>query len=179
MRQLIVVGVLAVGTVLGVASHDRGAVSADTPPWEPGPSAASFALDYTWPTLGPRDVIRPFEQPTAPWSAAHRGADLAVSAGEPILAPAGGVVAFAGWVVDRGVVSVQHPDGLRTTFEPVIGVLQAGDPVAPGDVIGHLADGDHCQNPCLHFGARRATGEYVDPMALIGATREVRLLPMG
>src|SRR5690625_7617267 len=121
MRQLIVVGVLAVGTVLGFASHDRGAVSADTPPWEPGPSAASFALDYTWPTLGPRDVIRPFEQPTAPWSAAHRGADLAVSAGEAILAPSGGVGAFAGVVGDRGGVSVRHPGGLPSAFGAVEG----------------------------------------------------------
>lgn len=134
---------------------------------------------YRWPTEGEREVLRPFDGPEAPWAAGHRGADLAVDDGEPVLAAAAGTVAFAGWVVDRGVVSVQHPDGIRTTYEPVSAVVLAGQRVAAGDLLGHLAAGGHCADACLHFGARRSAKQYLDPMLLIGSTVVIRLLPEG
>lgn len=134
---------------------------------------------YRWPTEGERDVLRPFDGPEVPWAAGHRGADLAVEEGETILAAAAGTVAFAGWVVDRGVVSVQHPDGIRTTYEPVSAVVVAGQRVAAGDLLGHLAAGGHCVTDCLHLGARRSAKDYLDPMLLIGSTVVIRLLPEG
>ena len=101
------------------------------------------------------------------------------AAGLPVLASGNGVVAFAGRVAGRPVVSIEHANGLRTTYEPVDPSVGAGQPVARGSPIGTLASG-HAGCPagaCLHWGARR--GEtYLDPLALLRPPR-IRLLPWG
>ena len=57
--------------------------------------------------------------PDAPFGPGHRGVDLAGSVGAAgARRPAAGTVVFAGPVAGHGVVSVQHDDGLRTTYEP-------------------------------------------------------------
>ncbi|MFW3169521.1 M23 family metallopeptidase [Geodermatophilus sp. CPCC 206100] len=129
------------------------------------------------PVEGP--VTRPFDPPPGPYSAGHRGVDLAAAPGSPVLAAGDGVVAFAGMVAGRPVVSIEHAGGLRTTYEPVDAVVGAGQAVARGSPIGTLAAG-HGGCPadaCLHWGLRR--GEtYLDPLSLLRPP-EVRLLPMG
>ncbi len=120
---------------------------------------------YDWPTGGPVEVLARFSPPTVPWGAGHRGVDLAHPPGAPVLAAADGVVAFAGPVVERSVVSIQHADGIRTTYEPVLPVVATGDRVTRGQLIGHLAAG-HCPTGCLHLGARRAEDRYLDPLSL-------------
>jgi murein DD-endopeptidase MepM/ murein hydrolase activator NlpD len=95
-----------------------------------------------------------------------------------VLAAGDGVVVFAGMVAGRPVVSIDHADGLRTTYEPVDPSVAAGQRVARGSRIGALAAG-HAGCPreaCLHWGLRR--GEtYLDPMLLFRAV-QVRLLPL-
>lgn len=132
---------------------------------------------YRWPLDGNPRVTRPFEPPPRPWAAGHRGVDLAGTPGAPVRAAAAGVVHFAGTVVDRGVVSIRHAAGLRTTYEPVAPLVTVGQVVRAGDIIGTLMSG-HAGCPlaaCLHWGLRRAD-EYLDPLAMLGAGR-IRLLP--
>lgn len=86
---------------------------------------------------------------------------------------------FAGPVAGRGVVSVLHDDGLRTTYEPVRPAVPAGRTIRAGDVLG-LLDPGHPGCPastCLHWGARRDRTEYVDPLVLLRPPR-IRLLPV-
>jgi murein DD-endopeptidase MepM/ murein hydrolase activator NlpD len=75
------------------------------------------------------------------------------------------------------VVSIDHPGGLRTTYQPVTPLVSAGEPVLAGAPIGILRPG-HAGCPveaCLHWGLRQ--GEfYLDPLALLGLGA-VRLLP--
>ena len=144
----------------------------------PGAAAAPPAVAlWTWPLAGQPTVTRPFQPPPTPYAARHRGVDLAGAAGQPVLAAGAGVVAFAGQVAGRPVVSVQHPDGLRTTYEPVQPGVAAGQLVARGSPLGTLVAG-HAGCPeeaCLHWGLRR--GEvYLDPLSLLRPPR-VRLLP--
>jgi murein DD-endopeptidase MepM/ murein hydrolase activator NlpD len=111
-------------------------------------------------------------------AAGHRGVDLAGQPGIAVLAAGDGVVAFAGSVAGRGVVSVDHPDGLRTTYEPVVPVASVGRRVVAGETVGPSRPG-HPGCPaaaCLHWGARSAGG-YVDPLAALGRGR-LRLLPL-
>ena len=70
-------------------------------------------------SVRPGDVLRPFAAPERPWGRGHRGVDLAVSPGAAVLAPAAGTVVFAGTVVDRPVVTLEHADGTRSSLEPV------------------------------------------------------------
>ena len=140
------------------------------------PAAAPSAL-WMAPLDGQPTVTRPFEAPPSPYAAGHRGVDLAGTVGQPVLAAGDGMVVFAGQVAGRPVVSVQHTDGLRTTYEPVQPVVAAGQAVARGTPLGVLVAG-HTGCPaegCLHWGLRR--GEtYLDPMSLLRPPR-VRLLP--
>ncbi|HZM83582.1 MAG TPA: M23 family metallopeptidase [Candidatus Limnocylindrales bacterium] len=129
---------------------------------------------YAWPVAGP--IVRPFDPPPRPWLPGHRGVDIEAPAGSLVRAAAGGVVWFAGMVASRPLVSISHPNGTRTTYEPVKPLVSAGDIVAAGDVIGTLSTGHAgCGKPCLHWGLRQ--GEtYLDPLSLLGLAR-VRLLP--
>jgi murein DD-endopeptidase MepM/ murein hydrolase activator NlpD len=134
---------------------------------------------WSAPLDGELQVTRPFDPPSGPYAAGHRGVDLAGAPGSPVVAAGDGVVLFAGMVAGRPVVSIDHPNGLRTTYEPVEPSVAAGRQVARGSAIGTLARG-HAGCPgeaCLHWGLRR--GEtYLDPLLLLRPPR-VRLLPTG
>lgn len=136
------------------------------------------APGWDWPLSGPRPVVRPFDPPPLPWQPGHRGVDLAGVAGERVLAAGPGVVAFAGTVAGRGVVSVDHAGGLRTTYEPVSATVRRGDVVGLGSPLGTL-DVGHPGCPtsaCLHWGLRRG-GVYLNPLVLLRPLR-VRLKPL-
>jgi murein DD-endopeptidase MepM/ murein hydrolase activator NlpD len=122
-------------------------------------------------------VTRRFDPPEQPWLPGHRGVDLAGAPGVMVSAAGPGVVFFAGPVASVGVVSIAHPGGLRTTYQPVAVSVAAGDRVAAGDPVGTLAPGHPgCPAPaCLHWGLRRGEA-YLDPLSLLGLGR-VRLLP--
>ncbi|MBW0105894.1 M23 family metallopeptidase [Pseudonocardia sp. KRD-291] len=134
--------------------------------------------DYAWPLHPAPQVGTPFRRPTFRYGTGHRGADLVAAPGQAVLAAREGVVVFAGPVAGRGVVSVDHPDGLRTTYEPVTAAVAVGARVAAGDPLGVLGPG-HAGCPdtaCLHWGVRRGKVDYLDPLVLLRPAR-LRLLP--
>lgn len=155
-------------------------------------------LRYRSPTADSRPrVIRPFEKPAQRWSAGHRGVDLAVPENDRrVYAPAPGKVVFSGTVVNRKVLVIAHPDGRRSTFEPMNETLPVGTTVTAGDVIGTVADAAggngeqsyrRCSAPCLYWGVRQGgarrdgsgkTAEYINPMSLLGSKEPSILLPV-
>lgn len=121
-------------------------------------------------------VVRFFDPPTTPWGPGHRGVDLTIDRGGAVHAPHDGVVAFSGVVVDRTVISIDHPDGLRSSLEPVVDVLDPGTHVRAGDVVARVADVPHCPTrPCVHWGVRRDR-TYLDPLSLLADSGPVVLL---
>ncbi len=166
--------VVAPGSTGAVAPGPAGAVvlSAARRPVRVGPAAPRFG----WPLPVPHPVVRPFTAPASPYGPGHRGVDLAGKVGAPVYAAGDGVVVFAGPVAGRGVVSVEHDGGLRTTYEPLVVHVTTGQRVAAGAVVGLLLPGHAgCAGVCLHWGARRGE-EYLDPLVLLAEGR-VRLLP--
>lgn len=151
---------------------------AAAPAQDSGPRAsAATRPGFVWPLAHRPAVARGFEPPPFKYGRGHRGVDLAGVPGQPVLAAGSGTIAFAGQVAGRGVVSIDHPGGLRTTYEPVAGTLRAGDLVDAGVPIGSL-DAGHlgCGHPaCLHWGLRRGE-DYLNPLTLIGAV-VIRLKP--
>ncbi|MEJ2868526.1 M23 family metallopeptidase [Actinomycetospora sp. OC33-EN08] len=146
---------------------------------------------YGWPVAGLErgapatgGLARRFEAPPTPYGRGHRGADLAAEPGTPVVAAGPGTVVHAGVLAGRGVVSVVHAGGLRTTYEPVTARVAVGEVVARGAVLGVL-DAGHAgcaATACLHWGLRwahppgAAREQYLDPLLLVGLGR-TRLWP--
>src|SRR5258707_5329340 len=119
------------------------------------PPASGDEGRLDWP-LHPRPaVLRTFDAPAPNWQRGHRGVDLFGARGDAIHAAAAGTVVFAGRLANRPVVSIAHPGGLRTSYEPVEALVRAGQLVDAGTVIGTLVAGHPgCgAAACLHWGA--------------------------
>jgi murein DD-endopeptidase MepM/ murein hydrolase activator NlpD len=146
------------------------------------PVAHADGYRFDWP-LQPRPVVmRTFDAPTPNWNRGHRGVDLAGTAGQQVYAAGPGTVVFAGELAGRPVVSIAHPGGLRTSYEPLRPSVRMGELVDQGAVIGELLAGhpDCAAAACLHWGAMwgpASSADYVDPLGLL-ATTPIRLKPV-
>jgi murein DD-endopeptidase MepM/ murein hydrolase activator NlpD len=138
-------------------------------------AAVSSRANWNWPIAGAHRILRPFIAPVTVYSAGHRGIDIAADGSLDVRAPADGVVRYAGVVVDRPVLSIEHADGAVSSYEPVVSPLHKGELVARGQVVGELLPG-HCSHPCLHFGVR-VNGRYVSPLLYLGGIPWSVLLP--
>lgn len=157
----------------------------------PGPGAASLgphpasqpALPngtWSWPVSGP--VIRGFDPPDSPYGAGHRGIDIAVAIGTPIVAPEAGTVSFAGKVGGELFVTIDHGGGLSSTYSWISSTaVRKGDLVSRGQPVGTTGTGHPGTSvPHLHFGVK-LDGEYVDPLLLLaplGVQDLIRLVPI-
>lgn len=145
-------------------------------------SAAADSARLSWPLRPPPTVVRNFYAPTPNWQPGHRGVDLGGIAGQWVYAAGPGRVVFAGVIAGRPVVSVAHPGGLRTSYEPVEATVSAGQSVDRSTTIGRLGAGHlGCPVPaCLHWGAMwgsASRADYVDPTGLLIGT-PIRLKPL-
>jgi len=148
-------------------------------------SAAPAVADdvrLDWPLRPPPAVVRGYDAPSPDWNPGHRGVDLAGTPGQRVYAAGPATVVFAGLLAGRPVVSLAHPGGLRTSYEPVRTAVRTGQRVTAETVIGELAAGHAgCRAAaCLHWGAMwgPASGAlYVDPLGLLRST-PIRLKPL-
>ncbi len=183
MLRLILIPVLAAALLMLAPPADAaaeapagaGADAAAEATWRGRTAPDSTAAGHwSWPVAAPHPVVRPFVAPPTPYSAGHRGIDIGAS-GPEVFAPAAGVVAFAGTVVDRPVLSIRHVGGAISSFEPVETTLVVGEAVESGQRVGTLLPG-HCARACLHFGVR-LNGQYISPLAFLGGIARSILLP--
>jgi murein DD-endopeptidase MepM/ murein hydrolase activator NlpD len=158
---------LAVLTVLAALSAGR---------------ADAEATRLQWPLRPTPTVLRAFDAPAPNWKPGHRGVDLSGADGQPVYAAAPATVVFAGMLAGRPLVSLQHPGGLRTTYEPVRAAVRPGQRVDAATALGRLIPGHAgCgAAACLHWGAMwgpASRADYVDPLGLL-TTTPVRLKPL-
>ena len=130
---------------------------------------------WQWPVEAFR-LERAYEAPAHRYGAGHRGIDLRPLDSADVRAPAAGAVAFSGMVAGRGILTIDHGDGLVTTFEPVESTLVEGAPVEQGAVVGTMTLGGHTAAGAVHFGVR-LHGEYINPLLLLGGVPRAVLLP--
>ncbi|GAT73032.1 murein hydrolase activator EnvC family protein [Microbacterium hydrocarbonoxydans] len=141
-----------------------------------GAGSADGHPSWSWPLPGPREIVEPYRAPAHEYGPGHRGMDIAAAHGAEVHAPAAGIVAFRGTVVDRPLLTVEHPGGYVTTFEPLLSSLSPGDAVEEGEVIGTVDVGGHAPPGSLHLGVRLG-GAYINPMLLFGDVPRAVLLP--
>lgn len=132
--------------------------------------------DWTWPVDEARSVTEPFRPPAHAYGPGHRGVDIAGSG--DLRAPADGVVAFAGTVADRALLTIDHGNGLVTTYEPAVTALSPGTPVRRGEIVARTSSGGHTRPGSLHVGVRW-NDVYINPMLLFGGVPRAVLLPCG
>ena len=104
----------------------------------------------------------------------HTGTDIAAAWGTPIVAPAPGVVVYAGLMGDGAeVVVIAHDSGLVSMYAhlenrvfPV--PVKAGDTVAAGDHIGNVGLTGNTTGAHVHWSVWR-NGDLIDPLSLIPA----------
>lgn len=137
-------------------------------PTVPPGNAMAQDWPYQWPVAGP--VIDGFRAPANPYGPGNRGLEFATIPGTTVVAAGDGSVVFAGSVAGSSWVTIQHPDGVRTSYGPLAGVaVVRGSGVGRGAVIG-------TSGARLHVSAR--VGEaYIDPAILFGQRGRAHLVP--
>lgn len=127
----------------------------------------------TTPSVWPTDgwVTSPFGKRISPFTGQvdmHTGIDISGKVGTPIIAPAQGVVKFAGEDGTYGkTVVVTHGMGLTTRYAHMDKIsVQEGDKLSRGDLIGELGNTGRSTGPHLHYEVR-LNGVSVDPMRYI------------
>ncbi len=182
-RWLTVLRGRAVAPVAVAAMVVAGSAGTAAAWWvEPAHAAVSAQLVpramFTAP-VADADIVRLFERPPERWSPGHRGLDFSAQEGQLVTAPGAGVVTHAGTVVDRGTVTVLHPNGLRSSLEPVEVMVEVGETVASDQVLGTVQVGHHHCHPhvCVHWGLREGD-EYLNPLDWLIGFGPVRLLPL-
>lgn len=142
-----------------------------------GAERAAALPRWQWPVARER-IVQAYAAPPSPYAAGHRGIDLAVEPGTPVVAPSDATVHFAGVVVDRPVLTLDHGSGVLSSYEPLVAEgLRVGDVVARGDPLGVVSTGAHCSSICLHVGVR-VDGAYVSPLLFFDRVPHSVLLPL-
>lgn len=95
----------------------------------------------------------------------HKGVDIGVPIGSPIVAPADGKVVSAGYESGYGLVVVlEHRHGVSTVFAHLKSVsVEAGDEVTRGKLIAHSGMSGRTTGSHLHYEVR-LNGQQVDPL---------------
>ncbi len=132
------------------------------------PPVVPTRVEYRRPV--PDAVVRAYQAPASRFGAGHRGVDFGATPGDVVRTAAAGRVRHAGSVAGTVWVSVEHADGVVTSYGPLTARrVSAGAQLAGGTVLGRLAAGGHGHGGAdrgLHWGARRA-GAYFDPLTLL------------
>src|SRR5436190_4407281 len=139
---------------------------------------APLAGAWTWPVSGP--VLQAFSFDRAqPYAAGqHRGIDVGAPAGSLVVAPAAGVVAFAGTVPASGkTITIDTPGGLAVTLTHLGSITVAdGATVAEGAIVGAVGPIGTAEHdvPYVHMGVRLASDPdgYLDPLSFLPAAAQ-------
>jgi murein DD-endopeptidase MepM/ murein hydrolase activator NlpD len=141
MCALVALPVIATALLVAGAALVAGQAAAQVGPW-------------VEPVGAP--VVDGYRPPARIGAPGNRGWEYLTEPGTVVVAAGDGVVVFAGPIGGSDYVSVQHPDGRRTTYSHVATITVAvGDTVSAGEPIA--TSGER-----LHFGVRVGE-EYRDP----------------
>jgi murein DD-endopeptidase MepM/ murein hydrolase activator NlpD len=129
------------------------------------------------PSIAPADgplsslFSRGRKHPVLRYSRPHKGIDIAAPTGEPIMAPAKGVITFAG-TRSGGygrMVEIDHGYGYVTRFAHASRILvRTGQKVQRGDRIALVGETGLTSGPHLHYEVE-VNGSQVDPLNFIMA----------
>ena len=137
---------------------------------------AADRLPFTHPASGGRLTSKfgPRRDPIRRRASMHTGIDVAGPRGTPVIAPAEGVITFAGTQRGYGkMIKIRHAFGFETVYAHLDRVrVTLGQRVARGDLIADMGNTGRSTGPHLHYEIR-IDQEPVNPMKFIEAARDV------
>jgi murein DD-endopeptidase MepM/ murein hydrolase activator NlpD len=118
---------------------------------------AATTAPTLWPVMGP--ITGPFGARTDPFNgegAFHAGVDISCHYGQPIMAPADGVVTYAGFYSGYGrLIEVDHGNGVTTRYGHLSGfAVTDGQTLRKGQVIGYVGMSGRSTGAHLHYEVR-------------------------
>ena len=118
---------------------------------------AATTAPTLWPVQGP--ITGPFGARTDPFNgegAFHAGVDISCHYGQPIMAPADGVVTYAGFYSGYGrMIIVDHGNGITTRYGHLSGfAVTEGQSLNKGEVIGYVGMSGRSTGAHLHYEVR-------------------------
>lgn len=143
--------------------------------WEAPPSNPLWSGPFLRPISG--EVVGPFgrrsiinNQPRSP----HSGIDLKADRGTPVMAINNGrVVLTADHFFSGSSIVIDHGGGIQSMYFHLEKILvQQGQMVKKGDVIGLVGSTGRATGPHLHWGIR-VNGARVDPLRFIDLSRQL------
>lgn len=135
---------------------------------QPGSDAYANTGQLRWPLQVTGRISSYFGNRTSPTKGAstyHRGIDIAVPSGTPIVASAGGTVVTATYNASAGnYIMIYHGNSLYTVYMHAssLAVSEQAE-VKQGDVIAYVGSSGVSTGAHLHFGVS-VNGNYVDPL---------------
>jgi murein DD-endopeptidase MepM/ murein hydrolase activator NlpD len=150
-----VVAMSVVTVVMAAVAHPGGAQTAPSPP-----------IRWSAPVDAP--IVREFRAPAHRYGPGHRGLDFAVEPVAAVRAAGAGRVTFAGRIDQAWYVTVDHGDGIATTYSYLSEVhVVRGDVVSRGQMVGSAGGiGMAHDGSVMHFGLR-VDGVHRDPRLLL------------
>jgi murein DD-endopeptidase MepM/ murein hydrolase activator NlpD len=131
----------------------------------PAPGTVSFA----WPVQG--HIISDFGTTTS--GQRNDGINIAAALGTPIRSAADGVVSYCGNELKSygNLILIRHENGYVTAYAHAESILvNRGDRVAKGQIIGYAGETGDVRQPQLHFEIRHDTAP-INPRPLLVASR--------
>ena len=146
LRTSALTGATAVGVGMGLTQR------ASLSDW-----IAATTAPTLWPVMGP--ITGPFGSRQDPFNgegAFHAGVDISCHYGQPILAPADGVVTYADFYNGYGrLLEIDHSNGVTTRYGHLSGFAVAdGQTVRKGQVIGYVGMSGRSTGAHLHYEVR-------------------------
>jgi murein DD-endopeptidase MepM/ murein hydrolase activator NlpD len=146
LRTSALSGAATIGISLGLS---RNVTTAD---W-----LRASAAPNLWPVEGP--VTGSFGERTDPFNgegAFHCGVDISAAYGQPVIAPADGVVSFADFMGGYGkAIEIEHGHGITTRYGHLANfAVVPGQHVLRGDTIGYVGLSGRSTGPHLHYEVR-------------------------
>ena len=118
---------------------------------------AATTAPTLWPVMGP--ITGPFGSRIDPFNgegAFHSGVDISCRYGQPIMAPADGVVTYASFYSGYGrMIVIDHGNGITTRYGHLSGfAVTDGQTLRKGQVIGYVGMSGRSTGAHLHYEVR-------------------------
>lgn len=134
--------------------------------------AEGMAVEAVWPVPGHYKITCFFNEKDELHPNGHKGIDIALEDGTPVVSSSAGIVTFVGWDPDGYGYFITIRDANHLYYYAHLqadsALVRKDDTVTPGQTIALGDSTGRSTGPHLHFGVKDlANGRWIDPLMLV------------